>query len=137
MSDFSIQSDYFSVFLVKLKAEKPPPSEEGEAPRFIIPLSDSTVFTGSPIELECKVTGKPLPTVKWTKDGHPLAEDARFDWSESRPDEGFYRLRIRDATAHDEGTYRCVATNESGQASTRATVRVEDELGVNDLPINK
>lgn len=38
---------------------------EGEAPRFIIPLEDMTVFVGSAIELECKVTGEPMPVVKW------------------------------------------------------------------------
>lgn len=39
--------------------------EEGEAPRFIIPLEDMTVLLGSVIELECKVVGTPQPAVKW------------------------------------------------------------------------
>lgn len=38
---------------------------EGQAPRFIIPLQDTTVYIGSTIDLECKVAGDPMPTVKW------------------------------------------------------------------------
>lgn len=38
---------------------------EGEAPRFIIPLQDVTVYADSAIELECRVVGDPMPTVKW------------------------------------------------------------------------
>jgi titin len=103
--------------------------EEGEPPRFIIPLEDCTLFVGSTIELECKVTGVPMPTLKWSKDGRPLLEDGRFEW-ENKPEQGHYRLRIRDSNRNDEGTYRCVATNENGQASTKAFVKVDEGIEV-------
>lgn len=79
--------------------------EEGEAPRFIIELSDVTIRPKDTIELECKCTGKPMPSVKWSKDGNPLWEDARYEW-DNNPAAGTYRLKIRNATVADEGTFR-------------------------------
>jgi hypothetical protein len=38
---------------------------EGEPPRFIIQLEDMSVSLNSTIELECKVAGRPDPTIKW------------------------------------------------------------------------
>ncbi|KAL3121108.1 hypothetical protein niasHT_005368 [Heterodera trifolii] len=108
------------------KVEKPK-LVEGEAPHFIIPLEDLSVFAGAAIELECKCAGMPMPSVKWSKDGRPLMEDARFEW-DNKPEQGNYRLRIREANLHDEGTYRCVATNDSGQASTKAFVRIDEAI---------
>ncbi|CAI2304070.1 unnamed protein product [Caenorhabditis sp. 36 PRJEB53466] len=109
------------------KTEKPK-VDEGKPPKFILELTDMTVSIGSVIDLECKVTGIPNPSVKWSKDGGPLIEDSRFEWSneESR---GVYQLRIKKATVHDEGTYRCVATNENGSATTKSFVRIDDGLG--------
>ena len=48
------------------KAEKPK-EKSGEPPKFIIPLEDTTVLLGSAVTLECKVTGEPMPQVKWSK----------------------------------------------------------------------
>jgi hypothetical protein len=117
---------------VSMKAEKPK-VDVGEPPRFIIPLEDCVVTVGSPIELECKVTGVPMPSVKWSKDGRPLVEDGRFEW-DNKPEQGHYRLRIRDAGRNDEGTYRCVATNDNGQASTKAFVRMDEGM---EVPLGK
>lgn len=67
------------------KVEKPK-LEMGEAPQFVIPLEDLSVFVGSAIEMECKCTGVPMPTVKWSKDGRPLVEDGRFEW-DNKPEQ--------------------------------------------------
>ncbi|TKR95914.1 hypothetical protein L596_010016 [Steinernema carpocapsae] len=98
---------------------------EGEAPRFVIPLEDMTVTQGSSLELECKVAGQPMPQVKWAKDGAPVWDDPRYEWTTDAA-AGTYRLYIREATVYDEGTYRCVATNDSGQATTKAYVKIDD-----------
>lgn len=39
--------------------------EEGDAPKFVIPLEDWSCSEGSTVEFECKVTGKPTPQLKW------------------------------------------------------------------------
>ncbi|CEF63660.1 Hemicentin-1 [Strongyloides ratti] len=99
--------------------------EDGEAPRFIIPLEDNTVLLDNTIELSCKVTGKPMPVVKWSKDGAPLFEDKRFEWN-NNPSNGTYSLRINNCKNSDEGTYRCIATNDEGSANTKAFISIDD-----------
>ncbi|VDL81541.1 unnamed protein product [Nippostrongylus brasiliensis] len=105
----------------------------GSAPKFVIPLEDQTVTVGSTIDLECKVTGEPMPQVKWSKDGGPIWEDSRYEWDIDEA-KGVYHLRITSATVNDEGTYRAVATNESGSATTKSFTRIDDGLLSAQLP---
>uniref|UniRef100_A0A914WDR8 Muscle M-line assembly protein unc-89 n=1 Tax=Plectus sambesii TaxID=2011161 RepID=A0A914WDR8_9BILA len=107
--------------------------DESEGPKFVIQLEDMSVSLDSTIELECKVTGRPTPTIKWSKDGGPLREDIRYTL-ESEASTGKHRLTIRNATVQDEGTYRCVATNDAGSATTRSFVRIDDGLGAKLAP---
>ncbi|XP_073909095.1 hemicentin-2 isoform X2 [Castor canadensis] len=69
--------------------------------------------------LECNATGKPLPTVTWEKDGHPVGMEPGL------------RLQNRDQRLHVElaqeahtGHYRCVAQNMAGSAERRFTISV-------------
>ncbi|VDN19931.1 unnamed protein product [Cylicostephanus goldi] len=101
-----------------------PKLEMGSPPKFIIPLEDQTVILNGTIDLECKVTGQPMPQVKWSRDGGPIWEDSRYEWEVDEA-KGLYHLRITSATVNDEGTYRCVATNESGSATTKSFVRID------------
>ncbi|KJH44301.1 immunoglobulin I-set domain protein [Dictyocaulus viviparus] len=104
-----------------------PKLEIGSPPRFIVPLEDQTVTIGGIIDLECKVTGEPMPQVKWSKDGGPIWEDTRYTW-EIDEAKGTYHLRITSVNLNDEGTYRCVATNESGSATTKSFISVDDQF---------
>uniref|UniRef100_A0A7E4UT28 Muscle M-line assembly protein unc-89 n=1 Tax=Panagrellus redivivus TaxID=6233 RepID=A0A7E4UT28_PANRE len=117
---------------ISKKREKTP-IFEGEAPKFVQPLEDSSVSLKGLIELDCKVTGLPIPSLKWSKDGGPMIEDARFEWT-NNPEKGIYSLRIRNATIHDEGTYRAVASNESGSATSKAMIRIDDGGKVSSGP---
>lgn len=49
--------------------------------------------------------------------------------------QGTYHLRITSATVHDEGTYRCVATNESGSATTKSFTRIDGQSSRYSWPI--
>ncbi|KAJ1353882.1 hypothetical protein KIN20_010652 [Parelaphostrongylus tenuis] len=112
---------------ISIAKSEAPKLEMGSPPRFIIPLVDQTVMIGGAIDLECKVTGEPMPQVKWSKDGGPILEDSRYVWEVDEA-KGTYQLRITSVTLNDEGTYRCVATNESGSATTKSFVRIDDGL---------
>ncbi|KIH61998.1 immunoglobulin I-set domain protein, partial [Ancylostoma duodenale] len=57
-----------------------PKLEMGSPPKFVIPLEDQTVLINGIIDLECKVTGQPMPQVMWSKDGGPIWEDSRYQW---------------------------------------------------------
>lgn len=99
------------------------------------------------MEFDCKVTGKPAPTLKWYslkffntgniltflhishfryKDGGQLLPDHRIAFETLA--EGRYRLTIQGAKGFDEGTYRCVATNEAGAATSKANLRLEGNV---------
>uniref|UniRef100_A0A9J2P3W7 Immunoglobulin I-set domain protein n=1 Tax=Ascaris lumbricoides TaxID=6252 RepID=A0A9J2P3W7_ASCLU len=106
---------------------------EGEAPRFVIPLQDMRVYVGTSIDLECKVVGNPPPQVKWSKDGAPIWDDPRYIW-EANANTGVYKLKIENATLDDEGTYRCVATNDAGSATTKAFVEIDDGIFAGRAP---
>ncbi|XP_054719282.1 hemicentin-1-like [Uloborus diversus] len=81
-----------------------------------IPM-DSNSFAGEFLVINCRASGKPQPTVTWTK-------------SEGSGREGFLPLSPNDhlllpangsliitqVKKHDEGLYQCVATNSVGQS---------------------
>ena len=74
-----------------------------------------------------------MPVLKWSKDGHPLIEDSRFEW-DNNPAAGTYRLKIRNSSVDNEGTYRAVATNESGQATSKALIRIDESSRIPTEP---
>ncbi|GMR51488.1 hypothetical protein PMAYCL1PPCAC_21683, partial [Pristionchus mayeri] len=102
--------------------------DDGQAPRFVIPLEDTTILPGSAIEQSCKVTGVPMPSVKWSKDGTVLIDDPRYEIKVDAAT-GVHTLRASGATTLDEGTFRCVATNESGSATTKGLLTVNGFRG--------
>lgn len=81
--------------------------EIGLPPKFIVPLNDIIVLSGLSINLECKVTGEPMPKIKWTKDGELLFNDSRYQL-ENNFTTGYCHLFISNATVQDVGTYRLI-----------------------------
>lgn len=53
-------------------------SISSEAPVFVTKLSNVMARAGQKFKLECKVTGKPFPTLLWTHNGKPLKEDSNM-----------------------------------------------------------
>ncbi|XP_019399214.1 PREDICTED: obscurin [Crocodylus porosus] len=106
-------------------AKRPPPPllTSDTAPIFITELQNQEVQDGYPVSFDCVVIGKPLPTVRWFKDGKVLEEDDHYMINEDQ--EGCHQLIITAVVPTDMGVYRCLAENSMGVASTKAELRVD------------
>uniref|UniRef100_A0A452G6J3 non-specific serine/threonine protein kinase n=1 Tax=Capra hircus TaxID=9925 RepID=A0A452G6J3_CAPHI len=108
----------------------PPPSAPLEpvltaeaAPVFLTELQNQEVLDGYPVSFDCVVTGHPVPTVRWFKDGRMLEEDDHYMISEDQ--QGGHQLIITAVVPADMGVYRCLAENSVGVSSTKAELRVD------------
>ena len=74
--------------------------------------------------MECKVTGIPMPTIKWFKDWLPVYDSDRTKilWEES---ENRSTLFINSTISRDAGLYSVTATNVVGSASCSANLSIE------------
>ena len=67
------------------------------------------VSNGKSVTIICTVKGRPLPLIKWFKEGKQIKVDGvKYH---TAGDE----LYIHSATAQDAGNYRCVAENMAGR----------------------
>uniref|UniRef100_A0A670IWD5 DCC netrin 1 receptor n=1 Tax=Podarcis muralis TaxID=64176 RepID=A0A670IWD5_PODMU len=72
------------------------------------------------IEFECSVSGKPIPTVQWIKNGEVVIPSDYFQIV------GGSNLRILGLVKSDEGFYQCVAENDAGNAQTSAQLIIPE-----------
>ncbi|XP_013365188.1 PREDICTED: obscurin [Chinchilla lanigera] len=93
------------------------------APVFLTELQNQEVQDGYPVSFDCVVTGQPLPSVRWFKDGKLLEEDDHYMINEDQ--QGGHQLIITAVVPADMGVYRCLAENSMGVSSTKAELRVE------------
>ncbi|XP_053910908.1 netrin receptor DCC isoform X2 [Cuculus canorus] len=87
-------------------------------PWFLIRPSNLYAYERTDIELECSVSGKPVPTVEWIKNGEVVIPSDYFQIV------GGGNLRILGVVKSDEGFYQCVAENEAGNAQASAQLIV-------------
>ncbi|XP_010078143.1 PREDICTED: obscurin, partial [Pterocles gutturalis] len=106
-------------------AVRPPPPllTSDTAPVFLTELQNQEVQDGYPVSFDCIVVGKPLPTVRWFKDGKAIEENDHYMINEDQ--EGCHQLIITAVVPTDMGVYRCLAENNMGVASTKAELRVD------------
>ncbi|KAM3969006.1 uncharacterized protein ACR2FA_003089 isoform 2-T2 [Aphomia sociella] len=90
-------------------------------PRFERDLTDLLCYDGDAIEFECRVSGNPEPDIRWFHYTELIRECPDFEWS---CDDGTARLKIKQVTAEDEGTYICEAANNLGKATSSACLVV-------------
>lgn len=95
------------------------------APVFLTELQNQEVQDGYPMSFNCVVTGQPVPSVRWFKDGKLLEEDDHYMINEDQ--QGGHQLIITAVVPADMGVYRCLAENSVGVSSTKAELRVERE----------
>lgn len=115
----------------------------GDAPPTIaIGLNDQMVVSGESISMKCVATGSPLPQITWTLDGRPLPTlISRFrvgDFvSQAQHEQVISYVNVSHAQSIDTGEYRCLATNELGQASSIGRLSVPGEPALRTYqPVN-
>ncbi|XP_034025004.1 roundabout homolog 2-like isoform X2 [Thalassophryne amazonica] len=99
------------------------PRFEDSAPRIVEDPSDLIVCKGEPATLNCKVEGRPAPSIEWYKDGKRVETDKDDPRSHRMllPSGSLFFLRIVHGrrSKPDEGVYTCVAQNYLGEAISR------------------
>ncbi|KAJ8402092.1 hypothetical protein AAFF_G00373270 [Aldrovandia affinis] len=83
-------------------------------PQFLNYPSNLYAYETTDIEMECEVTGKPHPTVRWVKNGEVVIPSDYFQIV------GGSNLQILGLVKSDEGFYQCVAENDAGNAQAMA-----------------
>ncbi|EDW74310.1 uncharacterized protein Dwil_GK21847 [Drosophila willistoni] len=91
-----------------------------QSPRIIEHPTDLVVKKNEPATLNCKVEGKPEPTIEWFKDGEPVNTNEKKSHRVQFKDGAlfFYRT-MQGKKEQDGGEYWCVAKNRVGQATSR------------------
>ncbi|KAF4518527.1 hypothetical protein B566_EDAN004271 [Ephemera danica] len=85
-------------------------------------LKDTRVEEGSPVKLDCIITGQPEPEVIWYHDGRPVKEskEVQLLFKGDR-----CTLVIKEALVEESGEYRVVAVNSAGEASSTCQLIVD------------
>lgn len=79
-------------------------------------LGNTTVRSGSKVNLTCVVRGDPVPRISWVKDGSRIPPRADSNDTNS--------LIIEKAVFEDRGVYRCIAVNRAGNDSRQVRMTV-------------
>ncbi|NWS72979.1 DCC protein, partial [Crotophaga sulcirostris] len=97
-------------------------------PWFLIRPSNLYAYESMDIEFECSVSGKPVPTVEWIKNGEVVIPSDYFQIV------GGSNLRILGLVKSDEGFYQCVAENEAGNAQASAQLIIPEPAVTITIP---
>ncbi|XP_065551612.1 hemicentin-2 [Lathamus discolor] len=85
--------------------------------------TEMSITVGTPLELTCVVTGVPVPTVTWEKDGRLLAGPWLVLGNEST-------LHIESTKVADAGLYTCLATSPAGEDSRSFHINIQAPLSM-------
>uniref|UniRef100_A0A915IF68 Uncharacterized protein n=1 Tax=Romanomermis culicivorax TaxID=13658 RepID=A0A915IF68_ROMCU len=94
------------------------------APIFYVRLCDMVFNPGSEVLFQCSIIGHPKAQVAWFHDEAIVVDDPRHKMSFDKMGDGKAVLHISDAQYLDSGLYKCVATNDNGQTSCMARLKV-------------
>lgn len=100
---------------------RPKPADLTLRPMFKRLLANIECKEGQNVRFEIRVSGR--PTLKWEKDGAPLAFGPSIEVIHEGLD--YFILHVRDVLPEDSGIYRVTASNSAGSASCQATLKVE------------
>ncbi|XP_069626703.1 hemicentin-2 [Haliaeetus albicilla] len=85
--------------------------------------TEISIAVGTPLELACVVTGVPVPTVTWEKDGRLLAGPWLVSGNEST-------FHIESTKVADAGLYTCLAGSPAGEDSRSFHVSIQAPLSI-------
>ncbi|KAM9594340.1 hemicentin-2 isoform 4-T4 [Morphnus guianensis] len=85
--------------------------------------TEMSIAVGTPLELTCVVTGVPVPTVTWEKDGRLLAGPWLVSGNEST-------FHIESTKVADAGLYTCLAASPAGEDSRSFHVSIQAPLSI-------
>ncbi|XP_029571632.1 roundabout homolog 2 isoform X3 [Salmo trutta] len=91
-----------------------------ERPTFLRRPINQVVLEEEGVEFRCQVQGDPQPNVRWRKDDVDVPR-GRYEIKYDKED---YLLRVRKASASDEGTFTCLAENRVGKVEASASLTV-------------
>ncbi|XP_067871747.1 neogenin 1a isoform X3 [Heterodontus francisci] len=94
-------------------------------PRFLKRPVNIYAHESMDIVFECEVTGNPMPTVKWIKNGDMVIPSDYFKIVNER------NLQVLGLVKSDEGLYQCVAENDVGNERASAQLIILEH----DVPI--
>ena len=102
-------------------------NEPNKKPEFIEKMKPVNVTEGEPARFDVTVEGNPLPVVDWFKGKDKLNDEGRSVMM-ANEEAGIFTLIVEDTVPEDAGTYKCVAANEEGQASSKAALAVKEKM---------
>ncbi|KAM6372038.1 LOW QUALITY PROTEIN: hemicentin-2 [Pluvialis apricaria] len=88
--------------------------------------TDMAIAVGTPLALTCVVTGVPVPSVTWEKDGRLLAGPWLVSGNEST-------LHIESTKMADTGLYSCLAASPAGEDSKSFHVSIQAPLSITSV----
>ncbi|XP_057303439.1 myosin light chain kinase, smooth muscle-like isoform X2 [Hydractinia symbiolongicarpus] len=100
------------------------PKKTPQAPKFVEKLENIEVNVGKTAIIDCVCTGEPEPDCDWFFEEKPIKDEGRFRYLFEKDD--VIGLEIKKVTAEDEGEYKCVAFNKSGEVESKCTILVND-----------
>uniref|UniRef100_A0A3Q3GQN7 Titin n=1 Tax=Labrus bergylta TaxID=56723 RepID=A0A3Q3GQN7_9LABR len=103
-----------------------------EEPRLDVDASYSSnvvVMAGEIFKLEASVTGRPIPSLVWTKEGKELQDTAKI---EIKTSDFHTTLTNKDSLRRDGGSFILTASNPGGFAKFTFNVKVLDRPGPPD-----
>uniref|UniRef100_A0A7M4ETE6 Contactin-1 n=1 Tax=Crocodylus porosus TaxID=8502 RepID=A0A7M4ETE6_CROPO len=89
------------------------------SPEWVEHINDTERDIGSDLYWPCVAAGRPIPTIRWLKNGLSVGYEAQTHIYNGRS-----YLRIRGLTFEDAGMYQCIAENAHGIIYANAELKI-------------